>query len=45
MAIVKTDINEEYKCVAEHWMRETFGDKVKEWYPSKNGNLKKIGRR
>ena len=33
------DINEEYKCVTENWMRENFDDRVKEWFPLKNDNL------
>ena len=33
------DINEEYKCVSEIWMRENFDDRIKEWFPLKNGNL------
>ena len=36
---VRKDINEEYKCVTENWMRESFDDRVKEWFPLKNGNL------
>ena len=35
----RKDINEEYKCVTENWMRENFDDRVKEWFPLKNGNL------
>ena len=37
---IRKDINEEYKCVTENWMRENFDDRVKEWFPLKNGNLK-----
>ena len=33
------DINEEYKCVKENWMKENFDDRVKEWFPLKNGKL------
>ena len=36
---IRKDINEEYKCVTENWMRENFDDRVKEWFPPKNGNL------
>ena len=36
---IRKDINEEYKCVTENWMRENFDDRVKEWFPVKNGNL------
>ena len=36
---IRKDINEEYKCVTENWMREYFDDRVKEWFPLKNGNL------
>ena len=35
---IRKDINEEYKCVTETWMRESFDDSVKEWLPLKNGN-------
>ena len=35
----RKDTNEEYKCVTEAWMRETFDDRVKEWFPLKNGHL------
>ena len=31
----RKDINEEYKCVTENWMRENFDDRVKEWFPLK----------
>ena len=36
---VRKDINEEYKCVTENWMKEKFDDRVKEWFSLKNGNL------
>ena len=36
---IRKDIIEEYKCVTENWMRENFDDRVKEWFPLKNGNL------
>ena len=36
---IRKDINEEYKCVTENWMRENFDDRVKEWFPLKNGSL------
>ena len=36
---IRKDINEEYNCVTEIWTRETFDDRVKEWFPLKNGNL------
>ena len=36
---IRKDINEEYKCVTENWMKENFDDRVKEWFPLKNGNL------
>ena len=36
---IRKDINEEYKCVTEHWMRVNFDDRVKEWFPLKNGNF------
>ena len=36
---IRKDINEEYKCVTENWMKENFDDRVKEWVPLKNGNL------
>ena len=35
---IRRDINEEHKCVTETWMRENFDDRVKEWFPLKNGN-------
>ena len=34
---IRKDINEEYKCVTENWMRENFDDRIKEWFPLKNG--------
>ena len=34
----RKDINEEYKCVTENWMRENFDGGVKEWFPLKNGD-------
>ena len=36
---IRKDINEEYKCVTENWIRENFDDRVKEWFPLKNGNF------
>ena len=36
---IRKDINEEYKCVTENWMKENFDDRVKEWFPLQNGNL------
>ena len=30
---IRKDINEEYKCVTENWMKENFDDRVKEWFP------------
>ena len=36
---IRKDINEEYKCATENWMRENFDDRVKEWFRLKNGNL------
>ena len=36
---IRKDINEEYKCVTETWMKENFDDRVKEWFPLENGNL------
>ena len=38
-ANIRKDINEEYKCVTENWMRENFDDRGKEWFPLKNGTL------
>ena len=35
----RKDINEEYNSVTENWMRENFDDRVKKWFPLKNGNL------
>ena len=36
---ISKDINEEDNGVTEIWMRENFDDRVKEWFPLKNGNL------
>ena len=36
---IRKDINEEYKCVTETWMNESLDDRVKEWFPLKNGNI------
>ena len=36
---IRKDINEEYKCVTENWMRENFDDRINEWFPLKNGNF------
>ena len=36
---IRKDINEEYKCVTENWMKESFDDRIKEWFPSKNNNF------
>ena len=36
---IRKDINEEYKCVTENWMKENFDDRAKEWFPLKNGKL------
>ena len=36
---IRKDINEEYICVTENWMKEYFDDRVKEWFPLRNGNL------
>ena len=36
---IRKNINEEYKCVTENWMTENFDDRVKEWFPLKNGTL------
>ena len=35
----RKEINEEYKCVTETWLRKIFDDRVKEWFPLKDGNL------
>ena len=35
----RKDINEEYKCVTETWMRENFDHRVKEWFSLKNSHL------
>ena len=35
---IRNDIDEEYVCVNETWMRENFDDGVKEWFSLKNGN-------
>ena len=36
---IRQDVNEEYKCVTENWMRENFVHKVRERFPLKNGKL------
>ena len=36
---IREDMDEEYKCVTENWMKENFDDRVKDWFPLKNGNL------
>ena len=36
---IRKDKSEEYKCVTEIWMRESFDDRVEEWFSLKNGNL------
>ena len=36
---IQKDINEDYKCVTETWMRANFDDRVREWFPLKNENL------
>ena len=36
---IRKDIDEEYKCVTDTWMKENFDDRVKEWFPLENGNL------
>ena len=36
---IRKDINEEYICVTENWMKENFDDRVKEWFPHKNKNI------
>ena len=36
---IRKEINEEYKCVTENWMREIFDDRVKEWFPLKNSRV------
>ena len=40
VGIIRKDLNEEYKCVFETWMKENSDDRVKERFPLKNGNLK-----
>ena len=30
---IRKDINEEYKCLTDNWMRGNFDDRVKEWFP------------
>ena len=36
---IRNDINEEYKCVTENWMREYFDDRGTEWFPLKKWNF------
>ena len=35
---IRKDVNEEYKCLTETWMRKNFDDRAKEWFPLRNGN-------
>ena len=36
---IRKDRREDYKCVPETWMKKNFGDRVKEWFHLRNGNL------
>ena len=36
---IRKDINEEYTCLTENWMRRNFDDKIKEWFSLRNGNF------
>ena len=38
--IIRKNINEEYNCVTETWLRKTFDDRVKQKFLLKNGSLK-----
>ena len=33
------DVNDQYNSVTENWMKGTYDDGVKNWWPLKNGNL------
>ena len=35
---IRNDINQKYKCVTQNWMRENLDDRVKDWFPLRNGN-------
>ena len=39
-ANIRRNVNDQFKCVRENWIRESFDDGVKEWWPMENGNLK-----
>ena len=28
----KKDVNDQFECVTENWMKENFDDRAKEWY-------------
>ena len=36
---IRKDIHEEHICVTQNWMKKNFDDRVKEWFPPRNGNL------
>ena len=36
---INWDVNDQFNCVTENWMRENYDDKVKEWLPMSNDNL------
>ena len=36
---LRKNIDEDFICVSENWMRENFNDRVKKWFLLKNGNL------
>ena len=33
------DDNDQFKCVTVNWMRENYVDRVREWWPMRNGKL------
>ena len=36
---IRRDDNDQFICVTENWMRESYDDRVKEWWPLKYGIL------
>ena len=39
-ANIRRNVNDQFICVTEDWIRESFDDRIKEWWPMENGNLK-----
>ena len=36
---IRKNRNEEYICFTDNWIRDKFEDRVKDWFPLKNGKL------